>query len=118
MMKTPFRRIINAVAPIRICDLGGWTDTWFAEHGTIFNIGVYPYAEVQVKVFEEGEAGIVLHAENYGERYAVPAPPSSWGPHPLLEAAIPKIPAAHRLAAYRALTRYRATPRTAQGCSR
>ena len=36
-------RIINSVAPIRICDNGGWTDTWFAEHGKIFNIGVYPY---------------------------------------------------------------------------
>ena len=35
-------RIINAVAPIRICDNGGWTDTWFAGHGKIFNIGVYP----------------------------------------------------------------------------
>ena len=36
-------RIINSVAPIRICDNGGWTDTWFAEYGKIFNIGVYPY---------------------------------------------------------------------------
>ena len=38
-MKTP-RRVINAMAPIRICDLGGWTDTWFAETGAVFNIGV------------------------------------------------------------------------------
>jgi D-glycero-alpha-D-manno-heptose-7-phosphate kinase len=35
-------RIINSVAPIRICDNGGWSDTWFAEQGAIFNIGVYP----------------------------------------------------------------------------
>jgi D-glycero-alpha-D-manno-heptose-7-phosphate kinase len=34
--------ILNGVAPIRICDLGGWTDTWFAGHGAIVNIGVYP----------------------------------------------------------------------------
>ncbi len=46
--------IINSVAPIRICDNGGWTDTWFAGHGKIFNIGVYPYAEVQIKVFPDG----------------------------------------------------------------
>ena len=32
-------RVVNAVAPIRICDNGGWTDTWFAKHGKIFNIG-------------------------------------------------------------------------------
>ena len=43
--------VINSVAPIRICDNGGWTDTWFAEHGKIFNIGVYPYAEVQIEVY-------------------------------------------------------------------
>ena len=46
------RRVINATAPIRICDLGGWTDTWFAETGAVFNIGVYPYAEVQIYVTE------------------------------------------------------------------
>ena len=38
-------RIINATAPIRICDLGGWSDTWFAGRGTVLNIGVYPYAK-------------------------------------------------------------------------
>ena len=26
-------QIINSVAPIRVCDNGGWTDTWFAERG-------------------------------------------------------------------------------------
>jgi len=36
-----FKRV-SAVAPIRICDIGGWTDTWFARRGTIFNIAVYP----------------------------------------------------------------------------
>ena len=67
-------RIVNAVAPIRICDNGGWTDTWFAEYGKIFNIGVYPYAEVQIEVYPYEGLGerIVIHAENYGERFAVP----------------------------------------------
>ena len=41
---------INSVASICICDNGGWTDTWFAEQVRIFNIGVYPYAEVQIEV--------------------------------------------------------------------
>ena len=43
--------MINATAPIRICDNGGWTDTWFAGRGLIFNIGVSPYAEVQIAVW-------------------------------------------------------------------
>ena len=81
--------IINSVAPIRICDNGGWTDTWFAGHGQIFNIGVYPYAEVQIAVYpgEDRESRIVINAENYGERYIV-VPEKHWDKHPLLEAAI------------------------------
>ena len=83
-------RVINSVAPIRICDNGGWTDTWFAEYGRIFNIGVYPYAEAQLKVFHRGkvEDRIVIHAENYGERYSVEPRNDGWSHHPLLEAAI------------------------------
>ena len=81
--------MINSVAPIRICDNGGWTDTWFAGHGRIFNIGVYPYAEVQIAVFRNGGASsrIIINAENYGERYVV-NPEKHWDKHPLLEAAI------------------------------
>jgi len=86
-------RVINSVAPIRICDNGGWTDTWFAEHGKIFNIGVYPYVEVQIEVFPYAreEPRIVLYAENYGERYAVQAESPGWDRHPLLEAAIERM---------------------------
>ncbi len=86
-------RVINSVAPIRICDNGGWTDTWFAEHGKIFNIGVYPYVEVQIEVFpyEPGEDHIVLYAENYGERFVVDPDVPGWDRHPLLEAAIERM---------------------------
>ncbi len=84
--------IINSVAPIRVCDNGGWTDTWFAERGSIFNIGVYPYVEVQIEVRQQdGDRNrIILNAENYGDRYAV-LPRNErheWIQHPLLEAAI------------------------------
>jgi D-glycero-alpha-D-manno-heptose-7-phosphate kinase len=86
-------RIINAVAPIRVCDNGGWTDTWFAEYGKIFNIGVYPYAEVQIEIFptDQREDRIVLHAENYGERYVVRPENLGWDQHPLLEASIERM---------------------------
>ncbi|UCC65028.1 MAG: GHMP kinase [Anaerolineae bacterium] len=87
------QRIINSVAPIRICDNGGWTDTWFAGHGKIFNIGVYPYAEVQIEVYpyDGGEDRIVIHAENYGERYTMHPERPGWDRHPLLEAAIERM---------------------------
>jgi D-glycero-alpha-D-manno-heptose-7-phosphate kinase len=83
-------RVINSVAPIRICDNGGWTDTWFAGHGKVFNIGVYPYVEVQIEVYPRHaqEDRIVLFAENYGERYVVRPDEPGWDRHPLLEAAI------------------------------
>jgi D-glycero-alpha-D-manno-heptose-7-phosphate kinase len=82
--------VVNSVAPIRICDNGCWTDTWFAGHGQVFNVAVYPYAEVQVAVRRGGDASdrIVLHPENFGGRYAVQHDAPPWGPHPLLEAAI------------------------------
>ncbi|NLN91768.1 MAG: GHMP kinase [Candidatus Hydrogenedens sp.] len=89
-MKQPPSRIINATAPIRICDLGGWTDTWFAERGSILNIGVYPYAEAQLFVRRgdrPGKREVVIHAENYGERYALPTP-IEYDKHPLLEACL------------------------------
>jgi D-glycero-alpha-D-manno-heptose-7-phosphate kinase len=88
------KTIINSLAPIRICDNGGWTDTWFAGHGRIFNIGVYPYTEVQIAVYDAAEAEnqIVINAENYGERYVVDQDNHSsihgWQRHPLLEASI------------------------------
>lgn len=28
--------------PVRACDVGGWTDTWFAEHGRVCNLAVGP----------------------------------------------------------------------------
>ena len=83
-------RIINCVAPIRVCDNGGWTDTWFAEYGAIFNIAVYPYAEAQIEVFPYDGGGdrIVIFAENFGERYTIQNEGLGWDRHPLLEAAI------------------------------
>ncbi|HEX3049986.1 MAG TPA: hypothetical protein VHP83_04970 [Aggregatilineaceae bacterium] len=86
---TPIR-VINSVAPIRICDNGGWTDTWFAGHGEVFNIGVYPYVEVQVEVYpvKSREHRITLYAENYKEVYPIVPGHSEWVRHPLLEAAI------------------------------
>jgi D-glycero-alpha-D-manno-heptose-7-phosphate kinase len=85
--------IVNSVAPIRICDNGGWTDTWFAEHGKIFNIAVYPYAEVQIEVYPycNQEERIIIYAENYGERYVRHPESSTWDRHPLLEAAIERM---------------------------
>ena len=83
-------RIVNSAAPIRVCDNGGWTDTWFARYGKVFSIAVYPYAEVQMRVYaHHGErARITINAENYGQRYTIAEPQGVYDKHQLLEAAI------------------------------
>jgi D-glycero-alpha-D-manno-heptose-7-phosphate kinase len=86
-------RVVLASAPIRICDNGGWTDTWFARHGQVFNLAVRPLVGVRIDVHPRGsrEAPVVINARNYGTRYAPDLNASEWGPHPLLEAAFREI---------------------------
>ena len=83
-------RIVNSIAPIRICDNGGWTDTWFAKYGKVFSIAVSPCVDVQMQVFEhQGErTRITINAEDYGERYTISEPRGVYDKHPLLETAI------------------------------
>lgn len=82
-------RVVNAVAPIRVCDLGGWTDTWFAETGAVLNLAVYPYVQCQMVSMESGDGGgLTIHAENYGERYTIDPAAVVYDRHPLLEAAV------------------------------
>ncbi len=83
-------RVIHSTAPMRICDIGGWTDTWFAEHGRVFNIAVSPRVEVRVKVFrDDGNAApFTIHVRNFEERYSIAPPNGSYGKHPLIEAAL------------------------------
>lgn len=86
-------RVINSTAPIRICDNGGWTDTWFARHGKVFNIAVSPCAEVHIRVFrrDQREEQLVVNAKNYGERFSVDPKSTRWTRHPLLEASICRV---------------------------
>jgi D-glycero-alpha-D-manno-heptose-7-phosphate kinase len=41
---------IRSAAPIRLCDLGGWTDTWFAGHGCVLNLAALPAVEVEIRI--------------------------------------------------------------------
>ena len=81
---------ITAHAPVRICDLGGWTDTWFAGHGRICSLAVAPGVTVQITTTPSSDsATITVEAVNYGQtlRY-----PDQLDAHPLLRAAIAEIP--------------------------
>ena len=82
--------IINAVAPTRICDVGGWTDTRFAESGAVFNIAIYPYVEIQIHSLPpvQTDTHLVINAENFGDSYSLNPRHVVYDKHPLIEAAI------------------------------
>jgi len=81
--------IIHSQAPIRICDTGGWTDTWFAQYGEIFNIAVSPLAKIrmQVRRANNQKQHIIINAKNFGDRYELNLE-QGLGKHPLIEATI------------------------------
>ena len=87
-------RTINAMAPIRVNDLGGWTDTWFAERGKVLNFAVYPWVEVQLRVFPNSEKKrerVVIHQENYHETFAINPEEPATSKNPMIEAAFAMI---------------------------
>jgi D-glycero-alpha-D-manno-heptose-7-phosphate kinase len=80
--------IIKCTAPIRICDLGGWTDTWFAGTGKILNLAVFPSVEVTVitRPKKPSDPQITIYAENYRDIYNIKPNSKQWTKHPLIEA--------------------------------
>ena len=84
------KQTFMALAPIRICDLGGWSDTWFAKHGSVLNIAVKPYAQCLVEVREVGEKdeSFFISVDDYGERYQIDPQNIEFGKHPLLDACV------------------------------
>jgi D-glycero-alpha-D-manno-heptose-7-phosphate kinase len=83
--------MIKATAPVRICDNGGWTDTWFGGPGRVLNIAVTPGVEVSIRSIE-GTNPVVLYVETFGDRYAVVPGAARSVRHPLLESAIDALP--------------------------
>jgi len=80
--------IVKAIAPARILDFGGWTDTWFAGHGLVLNMAVDLYAKVVIIPREKPGASIV--AQDFGEAVEIRDPSQILydGKHDLLKAAL------------------------------
>ena len=38
--------MIESSAPVRICDNGGWTDTWFGGPGRVLNMAAVSYTHL------------------------------------------------------------------------
>jgi D-glycero-alpha-D-manno-heptose-7-phosphate kinase len=87
--------IVHSRAPLRVNDIGGWTDTWFAREGRVLNLAVDPPVEVQVKILpnpERTRRRVVVHAANFSEvfRFDPDRPVSE--PHALLQFTLAAIP--------------------------
>lgn len=52
--------VIVATAPVRVADVGGWTDTWFAAAGAVCNVAVGPGARVEVR--RRADDGVAIAA--------------------------------------------------------
>jgi D-glycero-alpha-D-manno-heptose-7-phosphate kinase len=50
------RRAVTATAPVRVVDLGGWTDTWFAGSGLVCCVAVGPATTVSISLPENVDA--------------------------------------------------------------
>ncbi len=84
---------ITVTAPVRIADVGGWTDTWFARSGHVCSIAVRPGARVVLTPTgpTTGVGRVRLRVDLTGEEYDVdPAAPP--GRHAVLEGALAAIP--------------------------
>jgi D-glycero-alpha-D-manno-heptose-7-phosphate kinase len=57
--------LIRSRAPVRICDIGGWTDTHFAGTGAVLNISVSLYAHCVIRPRERRQKLVLYGYETY-----------------------------------------------------
>jgi D-glycero-alpha-D-manno-heptose-7-phosphate kinase len=78
---------VRATAPVRIADVGGWTDTWFGSPGQVCHVAVAPGVEVTGRLAPRLPGLVRLVAPDVGlEELVDPAAPG--GSHPLLAHAV------------------------------
>ncbi|MET0523619.1 MAG: hypothetical protein ABWZ91_02390 [Nocardioides sp.] len=75
---------IAVEVPVRVCDVGGWTDTWFAGHGLVCSLAAGPGVSISARS-QPGTGEVTLDLADYGMQViASSAPPE----HSLLAAAV------------------------------
>lgn len=55
-------KVIYSRAPVRVCDIGGWTDTWFYKQGAVINFCVDLYS--YIRLVENKSNSINIISEN------------------------------------------------------
>lgn len=95
---TPGDRVV-VTAPVRVADVGGWTDTWFGSPGRVCSLAVGPGVEVVAEVVTRtvGAGPVQLVAPAIGLDTACgPDPVDGWArptpaEHPLLAHAVAEV---------------------------
>lgn len=90
MTPTPLR-VIRATAPLRINDIGGWTDTWFSGEGKVLNLAISPPVEVEIKAYpnkRNSKKRVLVRALDYGECFWMNPDEPDYSVHPYLQGAI------------------------------
>ena len=79
---------VSTSAPTRIADLGGWTDTWFAQHGVVSHLAVWPGVDVTIAP-TDGPSGVHVQLHNFDRvwQWSAGTPPQSC-PDPLIAACL------------------------------
>ena len=70
--------------PVRVCDVGGWTDTWFAGHGLVCSLAAGPGVSVRARS-QPGAGQVTLDLADYGVQVLASSAPAE---HALLAAAV------------------------------
>lgn len=81
-------RTIIARAPVRVCDVGGWTDTWFAQFGHVCSIAVNRYVDVTIDSIPANTTSHTFVIRNYNQVSTLAEVTQS---HPLIAVALSEI---------------------------
>lgn len=79
---------ISACAPVRVCDVGGWTDTWFARTGYVTSIAVNRLVRVTIRATPSRQTAVVFEVRNYHQTLSLAEARQQ---HPLLAVATDEI---------------------------
>jgi D-glycero-alpha-D-manno-heptose-7-phosphate kinase len=82
---------VTAIAPVRVCDVGGWTDTWFARTGYVCSIAINRIVSVTISVKPAHSPTITFDIRNYQQVLSLDETRIY---HPLLAVALAEIPVA------------------------
>jgi D-glycero-alpha-D-manno-heptose-7-phosphate kinase len=88
----PYR--VTSRTPVRLNDIGGWTDTWFAKHGRVLNLAASPGVEADIRAFPDHTGArerVRLTVHDFGDSFTMDPVRPDPARHPLLQASVASV---------------------------